>query len=170
MTTNPPHPSCTIQLDQRSKTLIQDSQDLFCAKPSREIFHRSWNPQATFEDPICIAKGFREYAAQWYSMPKIFSHSKTLSWSPTKVDEEEIRFQQVQLYRVRGLGLEKVMESTVVLRLDEKGRIVSFQDRWDHKPLPNGRVSGFFRRLNARLVPYFVKVETEDLGESGKGK
>lgn len=32
-------------------------------------------------------------------------------------------------------------QSTVVMKLDEEGRITHFQDRWDDKDMPNGFIS-----------------------------
>ena len=45
---------------------------LFCSKPSREKLDKHFAPNATFEDPICIAQGlYPEIAAQWFGMPKV---------------------------------------------------------------------------------------------------
>ena len=52
-------------VDAKTYQLIKDAQDLFSAKPSLEIFKRSWSPDAIFADPICHAEGWKQYAAQW---------------------------------------------------------------------------------------------------------
>lgn len=44
-------------ISPRAKKLIQDSIDLFSARPNHEIFKRSWTPDAVFEDPLCYAIG-----------------------------------------------------------------------------------------------------------------
>ena len=149
------------QIDPKTFQLVRDAQDLFCAKPSVEIFKRSWNPDAIFADPICHAIGFREYAAQWWGMPKAFSESKTLGWELVQSTPEVIEFKQDQHYKVRGLGTVKQMHSLVHIKLDEQGKIRHFEDRWDEKPLPNGSFSMMLRRLNARTMPYIVSVPKE---------
>lgn len=60
------------------------STQLFCSQPSLEILQRGWREDAVFEDPIAIAVGFKQYAAQWFGMPKAFPQSETVAWKVTK--------------------------------------------------------------------------------------
>jgi len=50
--------SNNVELSSHNEQIIKDSQALFGAKPTSNIF-RNWNSNATFEDPICYAVGSR---------------------------------------------------------------------------------------------------------------
>ncbi len=140
--------------------LIKDAQDLFSAKPSPAIFSRSWAPTAIFADPICHAEGAKQYLAQWYGMPAAFAESETLAWKLTKQEPREVQYVQKHRYKVKGLGMNKEMISTVVMERDENNKITRFEDRWNHKPL--GGVLGWpFRRLNAVSLPFLIGVPGE---------
>lgn len=125
---------------------------LFGAKPSLEIFKRSWSPDAIFEDPIAHCRGWRQYAAQWWGM-KVFSTSVTKAWRITKDTPQEIQFAQKQHYGIKRFGFEKTMISTVTMKLDNDGRIIHFQDAWDGKPMPGFWATVSVRRLAAARVP-----------------
>ncbi|UZJ52222.1 hypothetical protein CBS101457_001542 [Exobasidium rhododendri] len=157
-------------LTAQTTTRIQDAFDLFGAKPSHSIFQRSWSPDAIFEDPICFATGERQYKAQWWGMPAAFSKSELLSWHVEKDDPQEIRYVQKQRYTVKGLGLKKEMLSTVVMKLDQHGRIIHFQDRWDGKDMPTNVVAMTLRRLNALVMPYLITVPSSSAKEVGGRK
>ncbi|CAO1620862.1 unnamed protein product [Jaminaea pallidilutea] len=142
------------QISQLAEQRIADAQALFGAKPSLDIFKRSWAPDAIFEDPICWAQGWRQYAAQWYAM-RLFSRSTTSAWRVIKDTPEEIQYIQKQNYAIDRFNFEKTMHSTVVMKLDEQGRIKHFVDRWDHQDMP-GIWSYPLRRLNALSMPMII--------------
>lgn len=96
------------------------------------------------QDPICYATGYRQYAAQWYAM-RLFSKSVTSAWRLTVDTPREVQYVQKQVYGIDRFGFEKTMDSTVVMKLDEQGRIKHFQDRWDHKDMP-----GFWAYVSPR--------------------
>ncbi|EPQ26971.1 uncharacterized protein PFL1_05606 [Pseudozyma flocculosa PF-1] len=148
-------------LDQRTERLVADSVSLFSAKPSPEIFARSWNKDAIFADPIAYAEGARQYMAQWYGMPAAFSASELLKWRLVKSDADEVQYVQRQRYKIKLIGVEKEITSTVALQLDHEGKIKRFEDRWDHKPLPSGSIAMGLRKLNAVTVPLVVGVPKE---------
>lgn len=149
-----------IEPTPETAQLIKDAQDLFGAKPSPTIFSRSWAPTAIFADPICHANGAKQYLAQWYGMPAAFAESETLEWKLTKQEPREVQYVQKQRYKVKGLGMEKVMISTVLMERDENNKITRFEDRWNHKPL-GGALGWPFRRLNAVTMPWLVGVPKE---------
>ncbi|CAO1629489.1 unnamed protein product [Parajaminaea phylloscopi] len=141
-------------LSELAEQRISDAQTLFGGRPSLEIFGRSWAPDATFEDPICIARGWQQYSAQWWAM-RLFSTSTTTAWRVVQDDPQEVRYVQKQKYGIDKLGFEKEMISTVVMKLDESGRIKHFEDRWDHKEMP-GAWAYPLRRLNALTMPWII--------------
>lgn len=83
----------------------------------------------------------RQFLAQWYGMPAAFSKSDTLAWRVESSSEREIVYHQKQLYKIKGLGMEKEMVSKVVIGLDEQGKVESFQDRWNGEELPSGGIA-----------------------------
>nr|CDI54161.1 conserved hypothetical protein [Melanopsichium pennsylvanicum 4] len=91
-------------------------------------------------------------------MPAAFSKSETLEWKLIKDTRLEVQYVQKQRYKVKALGLQKDMVSTVVMERDENtGKVKRFEDRWNHKPL--GGILGWpFRRLNALTLPLLVGV------------
>lgn len=79
-------------------------------------------------------------------MPAAFSKSETLAWRVESSNDREIVYHQRQLYKIKGLGVEKEMVSKVVIGLDQKGRIESFEDRWNGDELPNGYLAMVSKR------------------------
>ncbi|CAD6884453.1 unnamed protein product [Tilletia caries] len=140
-------------LSPRTATLIQEAQALFQAKFDPAIFARHWAPNPVFVDPIAYASGMREVMAQWKGMT-VFSESKTLDWKLTKDEPNRIEWEQRQFYKTALFS--KTMESTVVLELDDEGRITHFEDRWNHKPISNG-ITYPLRRLNAIVMPFLTR-------------
>ncbi|CEH17493.1 hypothetical protein CBOM_03914 [Ceraceosorus bombacis] len=72
------------------------------------------------------------------------------------VKPDEIRYAQKQWYKIG--SFEKIMDSTVVMKLDKDGRIVHFQDRWGRNEIGSNPVTYIFRRLNAVTLPLFVSI------------
>jgi len=140
-------------LSPRTATLIQDAQALFQARFDPAILQRSWAPNPVFVDPIAYASGMSQVSAQWAGM-KIFKESKTLEWK-LKLDEpNRIEYEQKQFYKTSLFS--KTMESTVVMELDDQGRIKHFEDRWNHKPISNG-ITYPFRRLNGLVMSFITR-------------
>ncbi|KAM0791051.1 hypothetical protein ACM66B_004345 [Microbotryomycetes sp. NB124-2] len=79
-----------IQLPAERAQLVHDVMELFCSRPTLEILKKWWHPDAVFEDPIAIAKGFDQISHQWFGMPKAFPESKTLAWKVTKNEDRLI--------------------------------------------------------------------------------
>lgn len=99
---------------------------------------------------------------------QLFSKSITSAWRVTKDTPEEIQYVQKQVYGIDRFNFEKVMHSTVVMKLDQQGRITHFQDRWDHKEMP-GAWAYPLRRLNALVMPYFISRPNEHPDGSSAG-
>jgi hypothetical protein len=55
--TNPYHRPC-------ASTFGRDQ--LFSSKPTVENLEKNWAKDAVFEDPIAIARGYREFSSQWF--------------------------------------------------------------------------------------------------------
>ncbi|KAG7452691.1 uncharacterized protein BT62DRAFT_18530 [Guyanagaster necrorhizus] len=139
--------------------IMADLKELYCCRPTMEIFERSWNKDAVFEDPLSYCKGYKEYAAQWFVLPKLCSKSETLStriMSSTS-SPNRLVFAQKQEYTARLFGHKKVIDSIVVVDLDREEKIVRLVDQWDGK-VPTWFGSHTLRRANAKVVPWLVHV------------
>ncbi|KDE08161.1 hypothetical protein MVLG_01641 [Microbotryum lychnidis-dioicae p1A1 Lamole] len=148
-----------LVLDERRAQLVKNVQDLFSSKPRLEIFEQDWKKDAVFEDPICIAKGDKEYMAQWYGMPKAFPQSETLSWKVLKNEPGLIEYEQVQKYTVAGIHTVKEMKSLVHIELDPTdNKITRFEDRWNGKEMKSGWLGSKLRSFNGRFMPSLISV------------
>ncbi|KAJ6513897.1 hypothetical protein C8R47DRAFT_1033625 [Mycena vitilis] len=140
--------------------VLADIRELYELRPTPDIFERSWHKDAVFEDPLAKCHGFREYAAQWYAMPKLFAMSETVSWrvmSSTR-SPNRIVFSQKQRYQNR--LMDKTIESVVTVDLDDSDKIIRLVDQWDGKALPSRFGGGTLRRLNGKITPLVIRVPT----------
>ncbi|KAG8702766.1 hypothetical protein FRC09_004553 [Ceratobasidium sp. 395] len=145
--------------DQRKQTL-DDVLELFCSHPSLEIFERSWHRDAVFEDPLTKCIGYREYAAQWFALPKLVPTSTTIQHRVLSSTHypHRIVFDQTQEYNIRFLKRKKIIQSLVTLELDEDGKIIKMEDRWNGEEMPRRWGALWLRRLNGKAMPLFVRV------------
>ncbi|KAK3372661.1 hypothetical protein B0H63DRAFT_485437 [Podospora didyma] len=127
-----------VQLSDRQKLLVGSVLDLFEGRPT--LKHLSlWHRDATFTDPLTIAKGFDRYAAQWYGLPAVFdpiklvSHQVVSAGNPIEVDLRNI-------YTVKLLKKEQEITSRVRIYVGDDGKIERVEDRWNDK-LPEGAIS-----------------------------
>lgn len=151
----------------RATKLIQDSIDLFSAKPSHEIFKRSWTPDSVFEDPLCYAKGERQYKGQWWGLAAAFSKCDLKAWHVTKDEPTQVNYVQRVAYTFKGFGWTKEIISTISMKLNEDGKVIHMQDRWDHQDPPANFIAWPLRRFNALVVPLFVTIPSEDKAKPG---
>ena len=148
----------TEQLTETKKQVLKDLKELYGCKPTPEIFARSWRKDAIFEDPLCHAVGYDEYAAQWYAMPKLFSASHTIRsrvMSSTH-NPNRLVLSQSQEYTSRLFGRKKTVDSIITLDLDQENKIMKMVDQWNGAPLPASFGSGFLRKANAKLLPWII--------------
>ncbi|KAF9228012.1 hypothetical protein BS17DRAFT_774629 [Gyrodon lividus] len=153
------------QEDQETsrERIMNDLKELYCCRPNRTIFERTWNPDAVFEDPLVKAESRGEYEPQWFAMPKLFSKSETISSRVVLSTERPNRlvYSQVQEYTLRFIGKKQRIESLIVLDLDETDKITRMVEKWNNVELPTRYGSYFLRRINAQIVPWLVKVPKE---------
>ncbi|KAH7334978.1 hypothetical protein B0J17DRAFT_672300 [Rhizoctonia solani] len=149
-----------IQLEGKRKQVVEDALNLFSSKPDQDIFHRTWRKDAVFEDPLSKCIGYKQYAPQWYAMPKAFPVSRTLSYKviSSSTNPHRIVYEQQQEYTIRFIGTKKIMDSTVVIDLDENDQIVKLEDKWNGSDQPTRFGALWLRRLNAVTLPWLVSV------------
>ncbi|KAG6886837.1 hypothetical protein C0992_002090 [Termitomyces sp. T32_za158] len=128
------------------ETFCRGRYDSFMANDTRE------------NDAISLCKGFSEYAAQWFAMPKLFSESKTLSMRVMSSTHSPNRlvFFLSQEYTYRFLKRKKVNDSIVVVDLDDNDKIIKMVAQRNGKDLPSWRGAHFLRVANARVVPWLI--------------
>jgi len=160
------HSSTEVRADHQG--VLSNLEELYCCRPTREIFDRSWRKDAIFEDPFTKCKGFDEYAAQWFAMPKIYSKSQTISIRvmSSTLSPNRLVYAQTQEYTYRFLGYKKKVDSIIVVDLDEDEKIVKLLDQWNGHEPPTRYGALFLRRANAKLIPWLVKVPKHLNGRS----
>jgi hypothetical protein len=153
-----------VQLTENRQQLVKDSLELFSSRPNLDIFRRWWRDDATFEDPLSVAEGFKQYAAQWFAMHKAFPQSRTLEYRilSSTTNPNQVTYALTQEYTIRFLGVKKVMNSVVVIDLDENEKIVKLQDMWNGKEHPHRFGIWYLRKLNAKTMPLLVSIPKTD--------
>ncbi|OTA99607.1 hypothetical protein M426DRAFT_269040 [Hypoxylon sp. CI-4A] len=152
-----------VRLSSQQKLLVGSVLDLFEGNPT--LKHLSlWSQQATFKDPLTIASGHKQFAAQWYGLAALFHpieiqhHSVVSGGNPMEINLSN-------KYTLKGVGMSQTVDSVVRIYTGQDGKIESVEDRWNDK-LEDGAIRDAFRKLNAKTVPNLVTVpqnEEEDL-------
>lgn len=148
------------KLDPVRQAILDDTLQLFCARPTLEIFERHWRMDAVFENPLGKCKGYKEYTAQWFGLAKMVSDSKTTSHRvlASTSSPSRIVYSQTQEYTFRLTKKKKVVQSMVVIHLDNEDKIVMLEDKWKGDDQPSNLASRFFRRLNAKTMSVLIRV------------
>ncbi|KAI4866465.1 hypothetical protein F4820DRAFT_447000 [Hypoxylon rubiginosum] len=179
-----------VELSLRQKLIVGSVLDtlgnreqLFEGHPT--LKHLSlWSRDATFADPLTIATGYHQFAAQWYGLPAVFNPIRIQDHSVTSAGNP-IELQLTNTYGLKGLNKEQTINSTVRIYIGRDQRIERVEDRWnarqafrclsyhfapygswcDHQSAgAGGRIA--FRKLNAVTVPRLITVpgnEEEDM-------
>ncbi|KAF9483783.1 hypothetical protein BDN70DRAFT_873399 [Pholiota conissans] len=148
------------QLAHHHERVLDDLTELYCCRPTLEIFERSWNKDAVFEDPFSKCKGFDEYAARWFALPKLITHSEQISKRVMSSTDNPNQFiyLQTQQYTIRFLKKKKIVESIITVDLDENEKIIRLVDQWSGNSPPTRYGAAFLRTLNAKISPWLFHV------------
>ncbi|EJD05908.1 uncharacterized protein FOMMEDRAFT_18137 [Fomitiporia mediterranea MF3/22] len=154
------------ELTESHQRIISDLSELYCCRPTAEIFRRSFREDAEFEDPLTYSKGVQEIASQWYALPKIFAKSETRASRvlSSTLHPNRIVYSQTQQYTVRFLGTKHTVKSIIIVNLDEDDKIMRLEDQWNGEEPPTAWGLATLRRLNGRLTPWLIRVP-KDLRE-----
>ncbi|ETW85544.1 hypothetical protein HETIRDRAFT_246944, partial [Heterobasidion irregulare TC 32-1] len=130
------------------RAVVDDLKELYECRPTTEILERRWRRDASFE--VCRTNSPMRLAR---TQTRIMSSSTTLGRRVLASTDSPNRviFWQKQEYVVRITGSKK---SIVVVDLDEAEKIIRVVDQWHGKDLPTRWGAHFFRRLNAKVVPW----------------
>ena len=128
--------SAGVSLTPQQKLLTGSILDLFAGRPTLRKL-TLWTDDASFIDPLTIAEGRKQYQAQWYGLAQVFSKIERLGCNVTS-GGNPIEMDLKTKYTVKGVGMEQVIESKVLIHTDAAGeKIVKVEDKWDGK-LPDG--------------------------------
>ncbi|MCJ1225880.1 hypothetical protein MMC12_002529 [Toensbergia leucococca] len=156
-----------VSLDDNQKTLVGSILDLFAGRPSLKKLSL-WADDATFEDPITVAQGRKQYEPQWYGLQSAFSEIERLHHEVTD-GGNPIAMDLKTRYVVKGIGKEQTINSKIVIFYDKAtGKITKLEDKWDGQ-LPDSTFKNAFRKLNSVTVPKMVGVPKTDEEDAQKG-
>ncbi|KAH0584263.1 hypothetical protein H2248_009812 [Termitomyces sp. 'cryptogamus'] len=147
------------QLKPEHRRVLNDLRELYECRPTVDIFERTWSPDAVFEDPISLCRGYNEYTAHWFAMSKIYSESKILSMRVMSSTHSPNRlvFSLSRQYSYRFLKRKKIIDSIIIVDLDDNDKIIKLVNQWSGKDLPNWRGAHLLRVINARVVPCLIR-------------
>jgi len=102
-------------------------------------------------------KGYDQYAAQWFAMPKLFSKSVNISTRVMSSTHSPNRlvYYQVQEYTIRLLGRKQIVDSVIIVDLDDDGKIIHLTDQWQGQT-PRWQCGSLLRTLSAKVTPWLV--------------
>ena len=138
-----------VELSSQQKTLVGCVLDLFQGKPSKEKL-QLWHDDATFEDPITVAKGRKKYEPQWYGLQQAFSEIERLSYQVNS-SGNPITMDMKTRYVVKGINKEQTIQSVINIFTTADGtKIEKVEDKWDGELPDSGirDVSSVFQLLN----------------------
>ncbi|KAG2146937.1 uncharacterized protein EDB93DRAFT_1284613 [Suillus bovinus] len=146
--------------------IMADLKELYCCRPSKEIFERTWRPDAVYEDTLVRCEGYAQYAPQDLSRsrsglpwrPKIFSKSETISSRVLSFTRSPKRliYSQTQEYTFRYIGTKKRIESIILVDLDDDDKIIHMTNQWNGEALSSWFGVNILRHANALITPWFV--------------
>ncbi|KAI6251077.1 hypothetical protein HI914_00673 [Erysiphe necator] len=140
--------SSSVNLSVQQKLLVGCVLDLFKGKPTLKKL-KLWDDNATFNDPLTMAKGRKQYQAQWYGLKAAFSEIEQLE-ATVLSSTNPIDLYVKTRYKVKGIGIEKIISSNVRIFTDPSEKFITgVDDLWD-SGIPNGAIAkvGLFQVLN----------------------
>lgn len=117
-----------VTLSEQQKTLVGSVLDLFAGRPSLAKL-QLWKDDGEFVDPLCIAKGRKQYEAQWYGLQAAFSTIEQQHQEVTNAGNP-IEMDMKARYVVKGINKEQVIESKVLIHTDGD-KIAKVEDKWN---------------------------------------
>ncbi|KAG2077790.1 hypothetical protein BDR04DRAFT_999787, partial [Suillus decipiens] len=70
-----------------------------------------------------------------------------------------------QEYTFRWIGIEKRIESIIIMGLDDEDKIIRMTEQWNGESLSSWFDVNLLRRANALVTPWFVDVNTLKLSQ-----
>ncbi|KAG5354153.1 hypothetical protein C0989_003666 [Termitomyces sp. Mn162] len=94
-----------------------------------------------------------------FAQSKIYSESKILSMRVMSSTHSPNRlvFSLSRQYSYRFLKRKKIIDSIIIVDLDDNDKIIKLVNQWSGKDLPNWRGAHLLRVINARVVPCLIR-------------
>jgi hypothetical protein len=124
--------------------IVSDVLNLYNSNPTEESF-RHYAPNAEFEDPLQYSGNLSSVKSAFKSLPKIFKDSEVTK-SDADIETNPMRLNLETRYEWKGIKKETVIQSIVLLTLNNQEQIIRHEERWNGEPIPNAE-SGFFGRI-----------------------
>lgn len=163
-----------VDLSSEQRTLVASVLDLFAGRPSLAKL-QLWKDDGEFSDPITMAKGRKQYEAQWvsalwgpgdlrkhfsailtngiqYGLQTAFSEIERKSHNVTSAGNP-ISMDLTTRYKVKGVGKETTINSKINIFTDG-GKIQRVEDKWDGK-LPDSSITNVCNRWLNVVSPFF---------------
>ncbi|KAL5533067.1 hypothetical protein ACEPAF_4843 [Sanghuangporus sanghuang] len=147
------------EISEGHQRVLDDLKELYCCRPSAEIFRRTFREDAELEDPWSSCKGVNEIVSQWYAMPKIFAKSESIASRvlASTSQPNKIIYAQTQEYTLRFIGVKRTVKSVIIVDLDEEDKIIRLQDQRNGEEPPIAWGIGTLRRINGRITTWIVR-------------
>ncbi|KAG9792197.1 hypothetical protein KCU88_g911, partial [Aureobasidium melanogenum] len=132
----PPAPSGS-ELTPHQSLLIGSVMDLFAGRPSKRKLSL-WADDGSFQDPLTIAEGRKQYEAQWYGVVATMSDVKQ-EFAEIVSLGNPIELHLKDRYTIKGVGKEELIDSSVLVYLTDDGqKVKKVVDRWGGEMPPDG--------------------------------
>ncbi|EXJ93737.1 hypothetical protein A1O1_02130 [Capronia coronata CBS 617.96] len=159
-------PPAPTELTPRQSLLIGSVMDLFAGHPSKRKLSL-WTDDASFQDPLCIAEGRKQYEAQWYGVVATMSDVKQEHAEIVSVGNP-IELRLKDRYTIKGLGKEQLIDSHILVYLTPDGeKVTKVVDRWGGEVPPDGFFAKALRKLNAVSTPEMIHIPQSIEEEEG---
>ncbi|CAF0918673.1 unnamed protein product [Didymodactylos carnosus] len=121
--------------------IVHDVLELYSSHATSTSF-RHYAEDAKFEDPLQYSANLSSVKSAFYSLEKIFKRSQVLEYQ-TDFDSEPncIKIHLKTKYEWKLVSKETIIESTILLYLNDKQQIVRHEERWNGKEISNAETS-----------------------------
>merc|ERR1711939_433057 len=158
----------TREPTEAERPLLEAMKELYSCAPKNSTYD-IYAPNATFHDPIGLARGLDQIRAQFNGLPKLFAKSTVdrmvVLENPASLPATTTLIDQDVTYYMKPDKPTKTINSLVTLERDEQGKVLWHQEEWGPRR-ETDKNDGFFGMLNegrktlsARLTGAFVPTD-----------
>lgn len=90
--------------------------------------------------------------------PNQFIYQQTQQYTTRLLKKKKVCPQSNHSPIVLRVTLVQVIESIIIVEMDDNDKIIRLIDRWDGKDLPYRYGASFLRTLNGKVTPWLVRV------------
>ncbi|KAF2841387.1 hypothetical protein M501DRAFT_551772 [Patellaria atrata CBS 101060] len=142
-----PYPEKSIKISPEQQKIVDSICNLYSGSASEEDM-QVYAEEAMYDDPWSFCDSRYKIAGQWYGIPKIMLHSRTLKREVVSSKSDEIIFKLQQEYTPKPMPIAKPVNSLVTLTLDEQGKVRHHKDMWNEKDYSHEGLGKVLKTLN----------------------